>query len=88
MKNMIGKNKITKQGIEETIRRVLPFVQEVNYFEGSNLVYVRISGGISIDDLERLERIGLKLRYANPITFKNQYGTEHHGLMISLEVLS
>lgn len=85
--NKINQQTITKQGIDETIRKVLTFVQEVQYFEGSNLVYVRISGGISIEDLEKLGRIGLKLRYANPITFKNKYGKEHNGLSISLEIV-
>lgn len=85
--NKINKNQIKKQDLEEMITRVLGFVDDVQYYEGSELVYVRKAGGLDIHGLEKLERIGLKLRYLNPITFNSKYGKSRNGLQISLEIM-
>lgn len=79
---------MNKQGMYETLNRALGFVVDVNYTEGSDLVYVIKRGGLSVDDLEKLGRLGLKLRYLNPTTIKNKYsGEERSALQISLEVV-
>src|SRR5687767_14310536 len=80
-------NQISKKGLEETITRIMGFVDQVEYYEGSELVYVRKAGGLDIVGLEKLERVGLKLRYLNPIVFNSKYGTERKGLQISLEIM-
>ena len=83
----MGQTKMNQKGIEETIRRVVSFVQRVEYYEGSNLVYVRKAGELSSNEIERLERIGLKIRNIRPIEFETQYFKETTGLELSLEIV-
>lgn len=77
---------INQKGIEETIKRVLNLVENVEYFEGSDLVYVRKKGDLSASHIAGLAAIGLSIRNITSYVFKNKYGMVQSGLEISLEI--
>jgi len=79
---------MTQKNIEETIKRVLSFVQSVEYYgNGSNLVYVTKKGDLSASDIEGLKAIGLKIRNITSYVYKNQFNAVQSGLQISLELV-
>ena len=68
MENMINSKIHKKEQIEKSIRKCLKFVKEIEYLSlESNLVYVKVLGGLGIEEIENLALEGLKLRYINPI---------------------
>ena len=79
--------KINQKGIEETIKRVLNFVQRVEYIEGSNLVYVTKKGDVTASHIEGLAAIGLKIRNIKSYVFVNYYGAAQSGIELSLEIV-
>lgn len=88
MENMINSKIHKKEEIEKSIRKCLRLVKEIEYLAlESNLVYVKVLGGLGIEELEALALEGLKLRYVNPIQITTKFGKVVNGLSISLEVL-
>jgi hypothetical protein len=78
---------INQKGIEETIKRVLNFVQRVEYYEGSNLVYVTKKGDLTASHIAGLEAIGLKIRNISSYVFVNNFNATQSGLELSLEIV-
>lgn len=91
--------KTIREDLEFRINREIGFVQEVttspikqNTIYGQTIdqlmVYVKKIGGIDEYGLGRLEKIGLKFCYLNPIEIKNtEFGKSKHGIMIVLELV-
>lgn len=77
-----------KDELERRIRKCLKFVNEIEYLSvESDLIYVKVLGGLGIEELEALAIEGFKLRYVNPVQITTKYGKVVNGLSISLEVL-
>jgi hypothetical protein len=79
--------KINQKGIEETIKRVLNFVQRVEYYEGSNLVYVTKKGDLTASHIAGLDAIGLKIRAITSYVYRNNFDATQSGLELSLEIV-
>jgi hypothetical protein len=88
MENMVNKKIHNKEQLEKSIKKCLSFVKEIEYLSlESNLIYVKVLGGLGIAEIEALALESLKLRYANPIQITTKYDKIVNGLSISLEVL-
>lgn len=85
---MVNKKIEKKDELERRIRTCLRFVKDIEYLsEESNLIYVKMYGGIGLEEIEELALQGLKMRFANPIQITTKYGKVENGLQLSLEVL-
>ena len=85
---MVNKKIEKKDELERRIRKCLRFVKDIEYLsEESNLIYVKMYGGIGLEEIEELALQGLKMRFANPIPITTKYGKVENGLQLSLEVL-
>ena len=85
---MVNKKIEKKDELERRIRTCLRFVKDIEYLsEESNLIYVKIYGGIGLEEIEELALQGLKMRFVNPIQITTKYGKVENGLQLSLEVL-
>ncbi|MGE5635176.1 MAG: hypothetical protein ACM3VV_08070 [Deltaproteobacteria bacterium] len=85
---MVNKKIEKKDELERRIRTCLRFVKDIEYLsEESNLIYVKMYGGIGLEEIEELALQGLKMRFVNPIQITTKYGKVENGLQLSLEVL-